>query len=267
MPASRQSSETLKNASDDLSRTVTRMATRSADIGEGVARQAKETSDINRTLASMAESLEQSTGWISAFESQTRNAEQDVISTGETMQVAVESMARIEKSNEEVRSAMQVITEIADQTNLLALNAAIEAARAGEQGRGFAVVADEVRSLSRRSNESAIQIQTILQSAGQEVGSGSRAVNAAGEKLQQVVAVVRDMSGKISQIAEAMSQQSTNIEGIVRASFAVEEVSQKNASAGQSLQEGSQDLSDLSRELADMASSLHRVVTAGEGGQ
>ncbi|MFE8071964.1 methyl-accepting chemotaxis protein [Marinobacteraceae bacterium S3BR75-40.1] len=260
----RESSQSLKNASTDLSRTVGQMSSKSAAISEGVKKQADETSAINHTLASMATAIEQSTQWMTSIEEQTQQTEQEVGLSGTTMKSAVESMGRIESSNEEVLKAMGVISEIADQTNLLALNAAIEAARAGEQGRGFAVVADEVRSLSRRSNESAQHIQTILDNASKDVAEGSRAVNTAGEKLDQVVTGVQDMAIKITQIAQSMQQQSQDIEGIVRASEAVETISRENAGSGQSLQEGSQDLSLLAEELAEMATSMHALVAQQE---
>lgn len=256
----RQSAESLKAASGDLSATVTQMSSKSRAINEGIATQTRDTTEINRTLGSIAESIDSSTEWMVSIEARTRQTKDAVTSSGETMRLAVDSMANIEKSNVDVLSAMKVISEIADQTNLLALNAAIEAARAGDQGRGFAVVADEVRSLSLRSNEAASRIQGILDGASHDVAEGAKAVKEAGVKLTGVVTDVQAMAEKITQITESMRRQHQDIGAIVSASGAVEQIGRDNAGSGQLLLEGSQDLSTLAEELAHMASSMHSVV-------
>ena len=223
-------------------------------------KQAEASSEINDNLNSMTTSLEDSTEAMISARDDINGAEASVSKCAQSMSQAIENMERIKDSNDGILDMMKVISDIAEQTNLLALNAAIEAARAGEQGRGFAVVADEVRSLSNRSHESTKRISDLLDTASADVKSGSEAVNLTGEVLTKVVASVQEAAAKINKIADAMALRKIQIEKVVVESSTVNSISQSNSAAGQSLMESSGSLSNVAQDLSVIAHEMHDLV-------
>ncbi len=141
-----------------------------------------------------------------------QKAVQSIEQVNEGMQNTIEAMMTIEKSSKQITEAVELITDITDQTNLLALNAAIEAARAGEHGRGFAVVADEVRKLAERSASSAGEITKLMNESSNQVKDGARLSAEAGRNLHEIVGVIMKIAEQLQAISDATQKQATAME-------------------------------------------------------
>ncbi len=173
---------------------------------------------------------------------------------------------QLEAESRNIGSVLDVIKSIAEQTNLLALNAAIEAARAGEQGRGFAVVADEVRTLAGRTQDSTqeieemiIRLQSGTNNAVKVMASGKEMTQvgvdqaaAAGEALQTINAAVERISSMNTQIAGAAEEQSTVTEEINRSIVSINQVAEQSAVGARQTAEASDDLAKLAEQLKQL---------------
>jgi methyl-accepting chemotaxis protein len=174
---------------------------------------------------------------------------------------AAEGMARIKEVTAKIASAVAVIREIAQQTNLLSLNAAIEAAKAGEQGKGFSVVAEEVRKLAERSRQATVEIEKLIQDTHEAVEGGVNSVNSTSSLMTRIQSSIATASGLIREIGTATGEQSGTASEIAkRMEESAREVGQ-NAVATQELSATVQEISRTASELARVSTTLAEAVS------
>ena len=223
--------------------------------------------DVARNASGAAESAEEArTQAVEGSEVVARSIDA-ISSVSQRAEVLKDSMGMLGEHTESIGAVIGVINDIADQTNLLALNAAIEAARAGEAGRGFAVVADEVRKLAEKTmtatKDVADAIESIQQvarqniegmdSAAQAVGEATDLAGQSGEALQAIVNLVEGAAQQVSSIAAASEEQSAGSEEVVRSVSEVNDISDQVAHGIQESAVAIQALSDLAQRLEKLA--------------
>jgi methyl-accepting chemotaxis protein len=231
--------------------------------------------EMTATVQEVARNAEQASVAATSADEQARQGDKVVAEAiaqieklAEEVRRSTEAMNTLQKESDKIGSVMDVIKAVAEQTNLLALNAAIEAARAGEAGRGFAVVADEVRGLAQRTQKSTEEIEGLvagLQSGTQQVAnvmlssrgltdSSVELTRKAGTSLENITRTVSNIQSMNQQIAAAAEQQSSVAEEISRSILNVRDVSEQTAAASEETAASSVELARLGNQLQMMVS-------------
>ncbi len=218
----------LEHTATDLGSQSGIIADKTEQNGQKIYQQQSETSQVAESVNQLAESTETIVGHVNDTSQQVRNtlrlgeegigqvekSQQSVNDLAEKLHTASEVVTQLNASAQGISGILTTIEQIAEQTNLLALNAAIEAARAGEAGRGFAVVADEVRSLSQRTSSSTSEIQEVMESVQRSALEATDLMDSSGELAQHSVEDALKAQDMLSQIVSAVQQINTLAEQI-----------------------------------------------------
>jgi methyl-accepting chemotaxis protein len=175
------------------------------------------------------------------------------------------AMDSIKVSSGEIAKIVKIIDEIAFQTNILALNAAVEAARAGEAGAGFAVVAEEVRSLAQRSAQSARETAAKIEDSVSKSEHGVEISDKVAASLQQIVDCARRMDTLVAEIAQASNEQSTGISQVNTAVSQMDKVTQANAANAEQTAASAEELSAQTIAMQESTAELRSLIGGSPG--
>lgn len=237
------------------------------DTAGELSRQAeKNAAALEETSAALEEisvSVKQVSGNVSEASENAKEARRTAQSSEAVAASAAASMDRIAEASSEIARVVKVIDDIAFQINLLALNAGVEAARAGEAGRGFSVVASEVRSLAQKSSDAAKEIGTVISDSDQAVSEGVENVVAAKSALETIAQSVVRIAGSVDEVATAISEQSTGIGEIAIAMASIDNGTQTQTA---SFEEITASAALLASEADSLENSIARFKRAEETG-
>lgn len=259
------STHNVASASEQLSASTEEIASGSSDQ----ANAAQTVNELVRELSAAIDTVAQNAEDASQLSNQTVSIAQEsglvVEQSIHGMTVINEQMTRLEEDSNRIGEIIEVIDDIAEQTNLLALNAAIEAARAGEQGRGFAVVADEVRKLAERSGKATKQITDIIKGMQNNTGMSVKSVSEAVEKtaliqeaFEKIAGMINESSTKAAEIAAASEEQSAQSREVLQSVETISAASEEAAAATEEMAATTQSLSKLAEDL-EQSVSVFRV--------
>lgn len=260
-----EASTQITSAAEEMSTGAGEQASQTREVATAVEEMSKTVIESSKNAGEAADMAKRASGLANVGEKVFQETIGGMTKIAQLVKKSAEIVDTLGKSSAQIGEIIQVIDDIADQTNLLALNAAIEAARAGEQGRGFAVVADEVRKLAERTTSATKEIAGMIKRIQQETSqvvlamtegnteaeNGMKLVDNAASSLSQIISSVNGVVGMINQIAGAAQEQSSTSEQISHNVENISSVAARVSGATSDLAHTAENLNKLTEHLRE----------------
>jgi len=241
----------LLTTSQGTANAATEIAAGNNDLSQRTEQQASSIEELSSATEELAATAKQNADRSKSVDQIAKEAENFATEGGEAVKKVVNMMQAINESAKRISEIIYFMDNIAFQTNILALNASVEASRAGEHGRGFAVLAIEIRNLAQRSATSAREIKNLIGDSLEKVGQGVELADDTGKIIEGIVESIQKVSHAVSEITLATNEQSQSIDEVNQAILQMDRITQQNASLVEELATAAAHLKNLANDMAE----------------
>lgn len=233
-------------------------------LSQGVIAQASSVEELAATMSEISQQVKENAETSQVVKTAAGEMGANILACNQQMQEMKNAMEKINQNSTQIRSIIKTIDDIAFQTNILALNAAVEAARAGESGKGFSVVAQEVRSLATRSSDASKSTEALIEQSLAAVVYGTKVAEETAASLRNIAGGTDEMISKINQIAEASKRQAAATEMVSTGIDQISDIVQTNSATAEESAAASEELYGQSQVLKSRVSRFKLHVSRPE---